>query len=365
MPQSKIPVGRLTPSIHGGIDYTEIAAAGMMPGDILDFSTNCNPMGPPPGLKFAIKDVNIEAYPDSESGELRQALSDKFQIDSNKIIIGSGSTELIRLATTAYFNRKDNVLIYNPTYSEYEIACQLIGCTINKLVLSPADNFKFDVNTTISQIKTRKANGIFLCNPNNPTGQYLTRDDVEQIIRADENCLVILDEAYIAFTNNAWSSLYLLKHENLVIIRSMTKDFALAGLRIGYALADKKIISVLNRIKPPWNISSVAQKAALFALDCDEYVRKCCNEIQRGKSFLTGEFEKMGLSPVPSQTNFFLIKVGNAAKIKKQLLEKGLLVRDCTSLGLPDYIRIAPRRLSQCRKLIKAITEIGVTIHDG
>lgn len=365
MPLSKITARHPISEVHGGIDYSELSTIGITPDKILDFSTNCNPFGPPTGIKAAIKNVDLDSYPDSASNELRQALADKLKVGKNNLIIGSGSTELIRLIATAYLNHKDTVIIHSPTYSEYETACRIADCTIKKISLSSADDLRLDVQTTVSQISKHKASAVFLCNPNNPTGQYLTANEVEQIITADKNCLVILDEAYIAFTNNTWSSLDLLKYDNLVIVRSMTKDFAIAGIRIGYAIAGKEIISGMNKIKPPWNVSSVAQKAALYVINCDKYVQTCYQKIKKSKHYLIGELEKMGFPTISSQTNFFLVRTGNATDIRQALLKKGLLVRDCSSFGLPEYIRIAPRSISQCRKLIKTLKETGVSSHAG
>ena len=154
-------------------------------------------------------------------------------------------------------------------------------------------------------------------------------------------------------------------HGNLVILRSMTKDYALAGLRLGYAIAADSIISVLKRVRPPWNVNALAQKAGIVALNSDKYLEKCNNKIQEAKRFLIKELERLGLSPLPSQTNFFLVKVGNATAFRQALLMKGILVRDCTSFGLPQYIRLAPRALPECQKLIKAIKEVGVLSHVG
>jgi histidinol-phosphate aminotransferase len=365
MPLSRIKPCQMNPAVHGGIDYSEMSAMGIKPDEILDFSTNCNPFGPPPGIKTAIKKADLESYPDSVSHELRKALAKKLQLKKDNLIMGSGSTELIRLIATAYLNHKDTVIIHSPTYSEYETACRITGCTIKKIRLSAANDFRLDVQTTVSRIIKHKANGVFLCNPNNPTGQYLTRNEVEQIITADKNCLVILDEAYIAFTDNTWSSIDLLKYDNLVIVRSMTKDFAIAGIRIGYAIANEEIISIMNEIKPPWNVSSIAQKAALYVLGCDKYIQTCYQKIQDSKNYLADELEKMGFPAISSQTNFFLVRTGNTPAVRQVLLKKGLLVRDCSSFGLPEYIRIAPRSMSQCRKLITALKETGVLTHAG
>jgi histidinol-phosphate aminotransferase len=178
-----------------------------------------------------------------------------------------------------------------------------------------------------------------------------------------QDSLIILDEAYIAFTDNAWPSQDMVDLGSLVILRSMTKDYALAGLRLGYAIAAESIISVLKRVRPPWNVNTPAQKAGILALSDDSYLKKCSSKIREARDFLIKELERLGLPPLPSQTNFFLVKVGDATAFRQALLKKGILVRDCTSFGLPQYIRLAPRTLPECQKLIESIKDVGVPSH--
>jgi len=226
---------------------------------------------------------------------------------------------------------------------------------VRKLPLLEKTNFQLNIAETANLIQKHGPKGIFLCNPNNPTGQYLSKKEVEQIISMAEDSLVILDEAYIAFTENAWKSLNLIDSGNLIVLRSMTKDYALAGLRLGYAVAAEPVISVLKRVRPPWNVNSVAQKAGVLALKADAYIGKCGKNIAEAREFLMKELTNLGLPPLPSQTNFFLVKVGNAAEFRQALLKRRILVRDCASFGLPDYIRLAPRSLSECQRLVTAI----------
>jgi len=252
------------------------------------------------------------------------------------------------------------VLIPHPTYGEYEIACRLADADVLKQLMRKETNFHLDIAETVDLIRKHQPKGIFLCNPNNPTGQYLAKEEVKQILSVSKDGLVILDEAYIAFTENAWTSLDLVNRGNLLIVRSMTKDYALAGLRLGYAIAAAPIISVLKRVRPPWNVSAVAQEAGIAALNADGYIEECGNKIQEAKSFLAKELTHLGLSPLPSQTNFFLVEVGNGAEFRQALLKSGILVRDCASFGLPNYIRLAPRTLPECHRLIAAIKDTGV-----
>ncbi|MFH1639118.1 MAG: histidinol-phosphate transaminase [Chloroflexota bacterium] len=365
MLRPKPNIGRLLPAVHGGIDYAELSKLGIKPEDVLDFSVNTNPFGPPPGTREAMAQASIDRYPDSEATELVQILAGKLNIASENLIAGSGATELIRLVATAYLGPEDTVLIPQPTYSEYEFACSLSGACVLPQPLPENSNFRLNVSETVSLMRRHQPKGIFLCNPNNPTGGYLSREDVKRILSCAENSLVVLDEAYIAFTEDAWSSPDLIDGGNMVILRSMTKDYALAGLRLGYAMADEKIISVLKRVKPPWNISSVAQKAGIHALAADGYLEACRVQIKMAKEFLIRELKRLGFNPLPSQANFFLVRVGDAAGFRQALLRKGILVRDSASFGLPAYIRLAPRTLDECRRLITAIEESEVNHHAG
>ena len=358
-------IDKLTPCIHGGIDYAELKSLGISPEAVLDFSVSINPFGPPPGIRETIASTSFERYPDSKASELRQALAEKLNISPSKLIVGSGSTELIRLTAAAYFEPDDLVLIPQPTYGEYETACHLADAQIIKQPVIKEPDFQLDMSEMINLLQKHQPKAIFLCNPNNPTGQYMTKEQVLQIMSSALDSLIVLDEAYIAFTENAWASVDLVDRGNLVILRSMTKDYALAGLRLGYAIANESIISQLRHVRPPWNVNAVAQKAGILALNADSYLKGCYNKIRKARNFLIKELGRLGLSPLPSQTNFFLVKVGNAAAFRQNLLKKGMLVRDCTSFGLPQYIRLAPRSLSECQKLIEAIKCVGVISHAG
>ncbi|MDP2931713.1 MAG: histidinol-phosphate transaminase [Chloroflexota bacterium] len=358
MLRPKPNIEQLAPSTHGGIDYRELERLGISPASVLDFSVSSNPFGPPPGITEALCRASIADYPDTEATELRRALSRKLNTVTDNLIIGSGSTELIRLVALAYFGPGDSVLVPEPTYGDYETACRLVGAQVLKQPVREESGFRLDIVETLALVGKHQPRGIFLCNPNNPTGQYLSREEVEQILSAAGDSLLVLDEAYIAFTQNTWPSLDLIERGNLVIVRSMTKDYALAGLRLGYAISAEPIISVLKRVRPPWNVSSMAQQAGILALQADAYLESCQSKIQEAKEFLVSELTALGLPPIASRTNFFLVKVGGAAQMRQSLLKRGMLVRDCASFGLPGYIRLAPRTLPECQRLIKAIKEV-------
>lgn len=360
MLQPKENIASLLPPAHGGINYSELKKLGISARDILDFSVSTNPFGPPPGIREALSQASIDRYPDPEATELEQSLASKLNTPRARLITGSGSTELIRLVTTAYFGPDDIVIIPRPTYSEYETDCHLAGAQVLNQPVSEETGFQLNVAEMMALIQKHRPKGIFLCNPNNPTGQYLSREEVGKILSVAPNSLVVLDEAYIAFTENVWPSLDLTDYGNVVILRSMTKDYALAGLRLGYAVANESIISVLKQVRPPWNVSSVAQAAGIHALKADGYLKTCGEKIREAKECLIEGLESLGFPPLPSQANFFLVKTGNAAQFRQALLKKGILVRDCASFGLPDYVRLAPRTISECRRLLTTIKEVEV-----
>lgn len=349
MLQPEPHIGRINPPFHGGTGFAGIPA-GL---NVLDFSTCCNPYPPPSLIRRSIAGCDFSRYPDPESRELTQALARSLRIQSDNIIAGSGSTEILRLAALAYLGPGDRALIPTPTYGEYELACLLTGADIDHYKMEEKHCFRLNTNNFIQHAQALSPKAVFLCNPNNPTGQYLTQHEIEVIICSLPAALIVLDEAYIAFTRGAWDSTQLLKYDNLLIVRSLTKDFALAGLRLGYGLAAGHIIKTLKKVRPPWNVSSAAQQAGLAALNCAEYLQESCRRIEKGRRYLMVAIESMGYSVIDTSTNFFLVKTGNASEFQKKLLIEGILVRDCTSFGLPDYIRIAPRKMSDCRKLVQ------------
>jgi len=350
---------------HGGIDYAELETRGIASQDILDFSANLNPFGPPPGVMEALNEVDISHYPDSEASYLRRSLAEKLGIKAENILVSSGSTELIRLAALAYLGNGDRVLIIDPTYGEYQVACQISGASLVKQQLSSQNGFRLNTSETVELIRQHRPKGVFICNPNNPTGRYLPQADFERILDAGKNSLIVLDEAYVSFVNNAWSSLDLIEQNNLLVLRSMTKDYAMPGLRLGYGVARGKIIANLRRICPPWNVNALAQKAGTIAIAKEEYLKQCQVELKEAKDYLTVALFGLGLPPLPSEANFFLVEVGNASRFRRELLKRKILVRDCTSFGLPQYIRIASRTLPACQRLVAAIKETLIVINQG
>jgi len=344
---------------HGGPVHAELEKLGLKAEEVIDFSVSSNPFSYPPAVAEAACKAVINRYPDSESTELREQLAGQLGVPAGNILVGSGSMEIIRLITLAYFGSDDSVLILKPTFGEYELAVQIAGAKVTELWGKEENDFAFNIDEAVSVIRERKPKGVFICNPNNPSGQYLTQNQVKKVLAACGDSLLVLDEAYIAFTEGAWPSAGLVSKGNLVIVRSMTKDYALAGLRLGYAVASPQIIGNLKRVCPPWNVNAAAQAAGLAALKDADYLKQCEARIRQSKNYLTKELEMMGFTVLPSKTNFFLVKVGDGRGFREKLLKQGLMLRDCTSFGLPEYVRIAALSMPDCQKLIAAIRALA------
>lgn len=348
----------LKPCTHGGFDYAEVKALGIDPVDIIDFSVSTNPYMPPPSLNEIITASPVMHYPDSQSTILRGKLAEKLGIAEDNIIAGNGTTELIRLIAQAYIPKESRPLIIEPAYGEYETACCISGARPVKYRTSEKNSFVPDIDKMIEIILNKKPCAVFICNPNNPTGRYLSKYDILKILDSAKNSLVVLDEAYVRFIEKSWDSINMIGADNLIILRSMTKDYGIPGLRLGYAAANREIIRYLNLVKPPWNVNAVAQQAGIHLLSQEEYLQETITKTRKAGHTLRDELTELGLEVLPSDTQYFLVKVANSTEFRRRLLLKSMMVRDCASFGLPQHIRLSPRTMSECERLVLAVKTI-------
>jgi histidinol-phosphate aminotransferase len=343
---------------HGGINPAELKKLGIDPNQVLDFSVCTNPFMPPPGLREKIGGMPLEQYPDSQATELKEKLSSSLRVPVNNILVGSGTTELIRLISLAYFRQGDRVMILEPTYGEYETACRLAGARPVKHRAREEDDFTPRMEEVIKLLKELQPRAVFICNPNNPTGKYLSNRDIEKVVANLGDGLLILDEAYIAFAGAHWDSLAFTARGNTVVLRSLTKDYGLPGLRLGYAVANREIIDGLRSVSPPWNVNTIAQGAGMVVLEQEDYLKDSLRKVRQAGRFLVKELIRLGFEVLPSDVHYFLVKAGDAKTWQSSLLENNILVRDCTSFGLGEYIRVSPRTLPECEKFIEACGRI-------
>ena len=320
-------------------------------GKILDFSTNLNPYGPPDFVLDAIKAAieGLGRYPDNEYSELRAKISKKFGCREEEVLVGAGVSELIQLV--AYSFAKTRVLMLKHTYGEYEIAARVIGAEVKRIEM-PGLRIKPELIVD----KMQPEDVVFLCNPNNPTGQYLGKEELEQLIEAAErvDALLVLDEAYVDFVRAAFHSHSCISStQNLLVLRSLTKSFAIPGVRIGYAIGSEGIIRTLRKIKAPWSVSVFADSigTAVMGAEGDVFLKATMDKIERSKELIENEFA------IHSDANLYILDVGDAGKKKQELLKHGLVVRDCTSFGLPSHVRFSVRTDEENDLLIHSLLE--------
>ncbi len=346
-------------TVHGGISTTDLRMVGLTAEEVLDFSSNINPLGTSERVRQAAVAADLAAYPDRDSLLLREALAARLQVDVEQLLIGNGSTELIHLLARAKLRSGSRCLIFEPTFGEYEAAATLAEGEIHRLPAAETDSFRRPIDVALNTISDVHPELVFLCNPNNPTGVRLEREYVQQILAALEpDGLLLLDDAYASLADQGWDSVSLLPNTNLAILRSMTKDSALAGVRLGYLLADPALIEMVRIWQHAWSVNAVAQAAGLAALDDETHIVAARDVIAASKRYLYERLNSMDLAFTPSAANFLIVNVGDARYVRTELLRLGMAVRDCTSFGLPEYIRVAVRRKEECERLISALEEV-------
>ena len=346
-------------TVHGGFDTAELRAENLTRDQVLDFSSNINPLGPSPRVRRAAAEADLSAYPDRECLVLREALAAHLGVGLDQLMVGNGSTELIHLLANAHVPPWATCLIFAPTFGEYEAAVEATDARMDFMVAYPAADFAWCIDSAVETIEATRPAMVFLCNPNNPTGVYLDREAVERLCAAlGPDGLLVLDTSYVPLADAGWDLLPLLHCGNVVLVRSMTKDHALAGVRLGYMVAPPPVVAATRNDQPPWSVNAVAQAAGLAAVADEAHVAAAREVIAEAKAYLQAQLAALGVPANSSAANFMLVQVGNATGVRRALLRRRVLVRDCTSFGLPDYIRIAVRRPEECARLVAALRDV-------
>jgi len=301
--------------------------------------------------------VEIGRYPDDDAVALCRKLADQTGLAISCLLAGNGSSELIWLLALAYLDPGDHVLVVGPTFGEYARAARIMGAEVTEWRADAAADFRPDVESLCTTIRRLGPKIVFLCNPNNPTGVLLQRSEVERVLAATPG-LLVLDEAYIGVVEKPPAMLDLVVNTHLVVLRSLTKDYALTGLRLGYAAAAPPVIEAIGKVRPPWSVNAAAQAAGVAALGDAAHAERSRAVLREANAYLLAELHGLGRRVVPSTANFLLLEVGDGARFRQQVLRHGCVVRDCASFGLPGYVRIAVRTLPECRRLVTAMAAV-------
>ncbi|MFQ5828010.1 MAG: histidinol-phosphate transaminase [Candidatus Methylomirabilia bacterium] len=329
--------------------------------DAIKLASNENPLSPSERVEKAIVNAlhQLNRYPDGSGFYLRRALARHHHLTPEQIILGNGSNELIELIVRAFLRPGEEAIVPHPSFVVYPMAVQAAGGI--RVVVTLKDH-RLDLEAMARAI-TPLTKLVFIANPNNPTATIVTKEEVEAFMaRVGDRVIVVFDEAYWEFAQGPDfpdSLAHLQEGRKVFVLRTFSKAASLAGLRVGYGMADSDAINLLHRIRAPFNVNSLAQIAALAALEDDSHIVECLRLIDAGKAYLSDEFTSLGLSYVPSRANFVLVDVGRSAtEVYQRLLAEGVIVRPMTSFGMETTLRLSIGTPGENRRLIKALTKV-------
>jgi len=323
-------------------------------------ASNENPMGPSPKAIEAIKGAlsGLNRYPDGGSYYLRRGLSKALSEPMERIITSNGSNEIIELLIRTFLSPGDEVIMGEPSFAVYPLVTKAAG---GVSVRVPLKDMTIDLQA-MREAVTEKTRIVFIANPNNPTGTMVKGEDLHRFVEAmPDDVIICLDEAYREYVSDeAYPDTlsYLEGGKPVIILRTFSKIYGLSGLRAGYGVGPGKMINYLNRVRQPFNMNSLAQAAALAAIDDEAHVEKSRAVNRAGLKYLYGELEKMGLDFVPTEANFLLIKVGQGSVVYNALLKKGVIVRPMDSYGLGDYVRLTVGLSEENVRFIGSLKEV-------
>lgn len=350
---------------QGGKPIAEVAREfGLDEAKIIKLASNENPLGMPESAKQAMLKAMAEIgrYPDSNGFELKAAIAAKYGIPSEWITLGNGSNDILELAAHALVQPTQSVIYAQYSFAVYALATQAVGA---RAIVVPAKNHGHDL-AAMAQAIMSDTKLIFIANPNNPTGTFIPAAEIEAFLkRVPSDVVIVLDEAYneflapeLQYDSIAWVKQY----PNLLVSRTMSKAYGLAGLRVGFGIAQPALTDLLNRIRQPFNVNSLAQAAAVAALNDTAFLQKSAKVNAEGYGQLTQAFDEMDLEYVPSFGNFVLVKVGNeddaGARVNLALLKQGIIVRPVGNYGLPQWLRVTIGLPEENAAFIQALRKV-------
>lgn len=329
--------------------------------DAIKLASNENPLGPSPKAMAAVSSATagLHRYPDGAAHDLTRRLAEHLGIPPERIVLGNGSDEVIVLLERAFLRPGDEVVLARPSFLMYEISAHAAGATP---VYVPLRNLDADLDAMAEGV-TARTRMVFLCNPNNPTGTMISTADFQRFLkRIPPEVLVVVDEAYIEFARNPEglrSTGFSDDAHAVVTLRTFSKAYGLAGLRVGYGVMPEPVAEVLHRIRPPFNVNLPAQAGAIAALDDAAFLERTLRTVHEGMDFLRAELEGIGFRTFPSEANFFLVSVdGSADAVFEALLREGVIVRSMTAYGYPDQLRITVGTPEENRRFLAAFRKV-------
>lgn len=336
--------------------------------DVIKLASNENPLGPSSESIMAIREAALKSnlYPDGSCYQLKEALAENLGVKSDQIVIGNGCDEIIKLMAEAFFNPGDEVVVADPTFGEYAYAAHLMGAKVVKV--KAEEGLGHDLSR-MAQAITDRTKAVCICNPNNPTGTIINKKELDLFLREiPSGVLVLLDQAYLEYVEDLScpNGVDYIGDKRLLVLRTFSKIYGLAGLRIGYGVADSELISYLDRVREPFNVNLIAQEAAIAGLIDRDHLIRSREMNKRGKEELYQGFEELGLNYVPSEANFILFETPYPSKdLFQGLLRKGVIVRSAHIFGLPRHIRVTVGTEAENKRFIESLREVLAQFKKG
>lgn len=350
----------LAPTVHGG--------QGWKLENVEDYSQNLNPLGPPEWLAEALEDLSgFGHYPDADCTELKEHIARTHGCSPEQIVMGAGSSEIIRNFPFTFIDRGDRVLLPRPSFAEYSQQIILAGGTIEYLELRPENDFHLDIEEVRSRISGGGYRAMYVCNPNNPTGRVESRETLCEIASVCEanGTLLFLDETLLELVEGCRDiSLIPLigEHPNVVIARSFTKSFAVPGIRVGYGITSPAIAAEMEKVRLPWNIGTFEQSAAILMTENMNYVKDAAIELRMEAKRMNDMLVRSGVDVTPTESFFYFIDIEkygiSAEEFRRKMLDEGFAVRDCTSFGYPSYVRFCVKDVDRDDGFILAMSRL-------
>ena len=336
---------------HGDWSNAQLRKLGFSRAEIADFSVNINPIGPSPTVQTAVTEHNIHSYPERYAETLTAHLAEFCRVCPDEVLVSNGATELLWSIVRAFAKHGSTLCCVEPTFSEPRLAAQALGITTDSVWQEVDGNL--DHKILHSRLTSTSPDLVYICTPNNPTGTHIDRTKLIELIKQSSS-VFILDESFLSLSRHH-AEAHLPHPENCLRVRSLTKDLGIASLRLGYVLGSRRYIQQLKKLQPPWSVNGVAQAAGLAGLDSWSHVERC-RDILLGKGEeLATHLRGLGLQPLPSSTIFQLVRIKNVPHVVAECQRAGVLVRDCSSFGLPNYIRLCARQSSDQLRLVQAL----------
>lgn len=357
MPSSDPQLG--TPRVHGGLDLAELRALGIAADDVLDVSTSVNPYGPAPVVVDAIREARVDVYPDPSCDAARAALARAYAIDARRIVLGNGATDLLWTVARALLGPGDALLSCEPAFSELRAAALHAGARIVDWRADERHGFALDVHAIACAAHDAAVRAVGLCVPASPAGGALSVSEIAWLAARIAPATLVLDQSFLALSTRH-EDLHAELADGVVAVRSLTKEHAIPGVRVGYLVAAPALAARVAAARPAWTVGSAAQAAVVAAIGAEDFVAASRARLLADAATLADRLRALGYAVLPSQTPYFVAHVSDATAFRRELLRAhGVLVRDCTSFGMPQWVRVAARGDGAAQRILTGFAALA------